>query len=85
MPRYKLTARTYINGSLGEPGGIVDYGGWPGSTLEPVDATATAIKAFYDIARAKGRAIPKVPNLEKILPKAADPEPKKDVKDSGDV
>lgn len=88
MARYTLTGRTFINGSLGEPGEIVEYGGWPGSTLEPADATATAVKAFYDDARKRGRTLPRVPDLEKILPKAEKPaagkQPNKAVKESDD-
>jgi hypothetical protein len=88
MPRYQLTGRTYINDSLREPGEIVEYGGWPGSSLEPLDDTATAIKAFYIDARKRGRALPKVPDLEKILPKAgksAGDKPAKVTKDPDDA
>lgn len=78
MPRYTLTARTFINGSLGEPGEIVEYSGWPGSTLEPADEVAGRIKAAYDDMRKRGRNIPKKPDIEKFqakVEKAAVPEP----------
>ncbi len=84
MPRYQLTVRTFINGSLGEPGDIVEYAGWPGSTLEPQDAVATAVKAEYDNLRKRGRNIPKAPDLAKFqakAEKAAEPAPEKELTD----
>ncbi len=84
MPRYQLTARTYINSSLGEPGDIVEYDGWPGSSLEPLDDIAKATKAFYDEARKRGRTLPKQPDLEKILPKAAAGKGAKALKETDD-
>lgn len=61
MARYKLTDTTCIGGSLQSAGVEVDYAGWPGSTLEPLDDEAREIKAYYDEARAAGRNLPSTP------------------------
>jgi hypothetical protein len=55
MARYKLTDTTCIGGSLQSAGAEVDYAGWPGSTLEPLDDEAREVKAYYDEAREAGR------------------------------
>lgn len=63
MARYKLTDTTGIGlgGALLPAGAEVDYAGWPGSTLEPLDDEASEIKAYYDEAREAGRSLPKAP------------------------
>lgn len=61
MARYKLNDTTSIGGALQTAGAEVDYAGWPGSTLEPVDDEAREVKAHYDAARADGRNLPKTP------------------------
>lgn len=61
MARYRLTDTTYIGGSLQAAGAEVDYAGWPGSTLDPLDDEARDIKALYGEAREAGRNLPKTP------------------------
>lgn len=59
MPRYKVvTSRTFVNASLAEIGEIIEYDGWPGSTLEPADDVAARVKDAYDTMRKRGRTIP---------------------------
>jgi len=75
MPRYVVVnSPTYILSTMRMPGTVVEYSGWPGSSLEPAegDSVAQRVKAFYVEARAKGKKIPRVPNLADF----ADPEPK---------
>lgn len=61
MARYKITDTTCIGGSLQTSGAEVDYAGWPGSTLDPLDDEAREIKARYDEAREAGSNLPKSP------------------------
>lgn len=61
MARFKLTDTTQIGGSLQTAGAEVDYAGWPGSTLEPLDDEAREIKTYYDEAREAGRNLQKSP------------------------
>lgn len=61
MARFKLTDTTCIGGSLCTAGAEVDYAGWPGSTLEPLDDEAREVKAYYDETREAGRNLPKTP------------------------
>jgi hypothetical protein len=86
MARYKLTNTTCIGGALCAAGAEVDYAGWPGSTLDPLDDEAREIKAYYDEAREAGRNLPKAPSdwraaqakaaaLAAPAPPAADPDP----------
>ena len=62
-----------------QPGELVDYSGWPGSTLEPADATAKRIKDHYIAERTKGARLPRHPDIAifsepaKAAPKAATP------------
>ncbi len=47
MARYRVTAPTFLEAVLREPGEVVDYGGDPGSALAPLDAAARrAVKAY---------------------------------------
>lgn len=61
MARYKLTEVTCIGASLCDAGSEVDYAGWPGSTLDPVDDEARETKEFYDEARRTRRDVPNTP------------------------
>jgi hypothetical protein len=40
MAKYRVLAKTFINGSPQDAGAIVDYDGQPGSTLQPVATTS---------------------------------------------
>lgn len=42
MARYRLLAKTFINGAPQEAGAIVEYDGQPGSTMQPVDTKSDA-------------------------------------------
>lgn len=76
MPRYTIeNARTYIGGKLCEIGEIVDYVGWPGSTLKAVDSVAARVKSFFDEANERGRKIPRVPDLAKFADPVEEPAP----------
>lgn len=56
MPRYTIIeSPTFIGNTLRPVGEVVDYDGWPGSTLQPADAVAERIKAHYDAARKRGK------------------------------
>lgn len=82
MPRYTLTARTYVNGSLGEAGDVIEYNGWPGSTLEPADAVAARVKEAYDTMRKRGRTVPRgLPDLSKYAGAEKPPAPEKETTD----
>lgn len=74
MPRYKIVnAPTYIANHMREPGEVVSYDGWPGSTLEPVDGDTVArrVKDFYVDARKKNKKLAPAPVLDGF----ADPPP----------
>jgi len=82
MPRYTvINSPTYIGSTMRLPGEVVDYPGWPGSSLEPAkgDTVAQRVKDFYVEARAKGKRIPRVPDLAQFADPA--PKPEKPVKD----
>lgn len=42
MARYRLLAKTFINGAPQEAGAIIEYDGQPGSTMQPVETSSTA-------------------------------------------
>lgn len=75
MPRYTIVGSpTYIGSVMRQIGEVVEYPGWPGSTLDPVkeDSVAVRIKAAFVEARAKGKKLPRTPDLAQF----ADPAPK---------
>lgn len=66
MPRYKIVEiPTYLSGTLRHPGDVVEFDGWPGSTLEPVedDPVAVRVKAHYSDARSRGKKLPLTPDF----------------------
>lgn len=78
MPRYRIgneQTTTFVADALRVPGDEIDYAGWPGSTLIPIDSVAKRIKARYDEARARGRKLPPVPDLAEF---ADPPTPEED-------
>ena len=70
MPRYRVVDMpTFIDNTMRQPGEEVEYAGWPGSTLEPVDEVSQQIKTYYD--KHKGLRIKRKPDLTKFVPKSA--------------
>jgi len=51
MPKYTVTAPTFINGRMYAVGAVVEYEGNAGSTLEPADAAAHKAKSAYLVSR----------------------------------
>ncbi|GAB6966351.1 hypothetical protein JCM25156A_03880 [Komagataeibacter kakiaceti JCM 25156] len=47
MAKYKVLTRSYIGGKIREAGEVIEYGGNPGSNLEPMDAAAEKKRAEY--------------------------------------
>jgi hypothetical protein len=39
MARYTVLERTFINGTVANPGEVVEYDGQPGSSLQPMDTS----------------------------------------------
>ena len=75
MPRYKVCDQpTYIDNSMRQPGEIVEYAGWPGSTLEPADEMARKIKAYH--AQFKGPRLSRVPDMAQFAEGVEPPKPK---------
>jgi hypothetical protein len=60
MARYKLTDATFIN-SVHTAGAEVEYAGWPGSTMVPIDDEARETKEYYDETRKSRREVPNTP------------------------
>lgn len=60
MPRYTVTARSFINNALAHPGDIVDYDGLPGFNLEPADDEARAIVASMTAEQTRAAAMPDI-------------------------
>jgi hypothetical protein len=48
MPRYRVLEKSFIIDRIVEAGEEVEYGGWPGHNLEPLDAAAREKKREYD-------------------------------------
>ncbi|WP_155723597.1 hypothetical protein [Gluconobacter oxydans] len=44
MPRYRVTAESFVGGRLVQVGDVIEYDGVPGFNLEPADATAKRAK-----------------------------------------
>ena len=66
MPRYTvISAPTFVCGHLHGIGDVVDYDGWPGSTLEPADEVATRIKEHF-AANRRSRKFPRKPDLSEF-------------------
>lgn len=55
MARYRVKVRSYIGGSLHEPGAIVSYDGKPGSNLELYEKAAPVEVAEEPARRGPGR------------------------------
>lgn len=73
MPRYTVVnAPTFVGNNLHEIGAIVEYAGWPGSTLDPADELAGRVKEYFKAHR-RDRKLPRVPDLAKF----AESEPEK--------
>lgn len=86
MPRYTVTAPTFVCNSLQPVGEVVEYDGWPGSSLEPADDVAKRIKDYF-AAHRRDRKLPRVPDLAKFAePEAEKPAGRKaaSVKDDTD-
>lgn len=63
MPRYSVVnSKTFIR-QLHDVGEEVEYAGWPGSSLEPLDDVARRIKEFYEGARKRGKLLPPAPDV----------------------
>jgi hypothetical protein len=45
MPKYEVLAKSFIDGKVHEEGAVIEYDGFPGSNLKPLD------KAAEDIAK----------------------------------
>jgi hypothetical protein len=48
MPRYRVLEKSFIIDRIVEAGEEVEYDGWPGHNLEPLDAAAREKKREYD-------------------------------------
>lgn len=44
MPRYRVTAESFVNGRLVKVGDVIEYDGVPGFNLDPADAAAKKAK-----------------------------------------
>ncbi|MFT9163810.1 MAG: hypothetical protein ABF504_01900 [Komagataeibacter saccharivorans] len=44
MPKYRVTAESFIGGRLVAPGTVIDFSGVPGSNLDPADPAAKKAK-----------------------------------------
>lgn len=79
MPSYRVVDQpTFVEGTLRQPGEVIDFAGWPGSTLEPEkdDAVARKVKDYF-AAHKRDRKLPRQPNLADFAEKApAKPEAK---------
>jgi len=76
MPRYKVVdAPTYIDNNMRQPGEEVEYSGWPGSTLEPIDDEARRVKEYY--GRHRGPRLSRRPDLSQFAEAMPVPPPKK--------
>lgn len=67
MPRYRVVnsptwLKSGLHHDLHQVGEEVDYQGWPGSSLEPLDDVATRLKAHY-AAHRRDRKLPRMPDL----------------------
>lgn len=63
MPRYRVVnSPTALNGDLHPVGSEVDYAGWPGSSLEPLDDAAVRLKTYF-AAHRRDRKLARMPDL----------------------
>lgn len=86
MPRYTIVdSPTYIDATMRQIGEVVDYAGWPGSTLqpEPGDEVARRVKDAYEKATKGGgrNRLPRVPDLAAFADAPEKPVKGKPVKD----
>lgn len=67
MPRYKVVhSPTFVTGSMVPPGEVVEFAGWPGSTLEPADEVARRIKEYFGKHRGS-KTLPRSPVLSDFV------------------
>jgi hypothetical protein len=90
MPRYRVVnsptwLKSGLHPDLHQVGEEVDYEGWPGSSLEPLDDVAKRVKEHY-AANRRNRKLPRMPDLAQFAEPAAEEEPrlKRRVKDDTD-
>ena len=90
MPRYRvINSPTYLKSGghhpdLHQVGAEVEYAGWPGSSLEPLDDTAKRVKDYFDAHR-RNRKLPRMPDLAQFAETVAVEEPRRRrVKDETD-
>lgn len=86
MPRYRVVDMpTFLDNTMRQPGEIVEFSGWPGSTLVPEDDVARRIKTYFD----KCKNLKTFPRKGPDMAKFADavpvehPKPKDEVKTDG--
>lgn len=60
MPKYRVTAKSFIGNALVEEGTIVEYDGVPAANLEPLDKDGEAAAEKFKTARAEDIARQKV-------------------------
>lgn len=73
MPRYTVVnAATFVGSHMHDIGATVEYAGWPGSTLAPLDDVAKRVQEYFKAHR-RDRKLPRMPDLAMF----ADPEPEK--------
>lgn len=75
MPKYEVVKDAYIDDTYYTPGAKIEYDGWPGSNLKPLDAAAEKNAARWaelkELRKKDPKAkIPRSPAEDK-------PEPKK--------
>lgn len=74
MARYRVTAPTFLEAVLREPGEVIDYDGDPGSALAPLDAAARrAVKAYRARRAAAVAASPAAEEQSSAAPLSSTP------------
>lgn len=84
MPRYEVNAPTFVGNTMRGVGDIVEYAGWPGTTLDPADDVAKRVKEYF-AAHRRDRKLPRMPDLAQFAESEPDKPKRNPVKDKTDA